>query len=139
MIPVKQTILHDPANGLHGNCLSAVLASLLHMPIEHVPVFTKPHTWTRDLNAWLKQFGLCYWLITPESFIDMCKHHGVSQCHHEVGGPSKRHNDVDHACVGRDGAVVFDPHPSNEGLGEVTSIGIFIALDPWRLAEKHHG
>ena len=26
MTPTKQTVLHDPANGLHGNCLSAVLA-----------------------------------------------------------------------------------------------------------------
>ncbi len=34
MKPTKQTVLHDPANGKHGNCLSAVLASLLHLPIE---------------------------------------------------------------------------------------------------------
>ena len=38
MIPTTQTILHDPDNGKIGNCLSAVLASLLHLPIELVPL-----------------------------------------------------------------------------------------------------
>ena len=60
MKPTKQTILHDPAKGLHGNCLSAVLASLLHLPIEDVPLFITPETWVKDLNAWLRPFGLAY-------------------------------------------------------------------------------
>lgn len=55
MKPTKQTVLHDPANGKHGNCLSAVLASLLHLPIEDVPVFSEPHPkWQQDLNEWLR-------------------------------------------------------------------------------------
>ena len=36
---VKQTIEHDPESGNWGNCFSAVLASLLDIPIEDVPVF----------------------------------------------------------------------------------------------------
>ena len=31
---VKQTIEHDPESGNWGNCFSAVLASLLDIPIE---------------------------------------------------------------------------------------------------------
>ena len=37
---VKQTIEHDPESGNWGNCFSAVLASLLDIPIEDVPVFS---------------------------------------------------------------------------------------------------
>jgi hypothetical protein len=50
MIPVKQTVLHDPANGKVGNCFSAVLSSLLHIPIEDIPMFQDPLNWIKDLN-----------------------------------------------------------------------------------------
>ena len=132
MKPTKQTVLHDPANGKHGNCLSAVLASLLHLPIEDVPVFSEPHPkWQQDLNEWLRPFGLAYLQIGR--FDEWCAEVGVKGCHHEVAGPTKRSNDVLHACVGVDGVPVFDPHPDDTGLTEVQSSGVFIALEPWRV------
>jgi len=37
--PVKQTIIHNPDNGMYGDCFRACVASLLEKPIEKVPHF----------------------------------------------------------------------------------------------------
>lgn len=132
MNPTKQTVLHDPANGKHGNCFSAVLASLLHLPIEDVPVFSSPAPkWQQELNAWLRPFGLAYMQIG--TFDEWCADLNISGCYCEVGGKTNRHADVSHACVGRDGMPILDPHPDDTGLTEVEASGVFIVLEPWRL------
>ena len=131
MTPVKQTILHDPANGLHGNCLSAVIAALLHMPIENVPLFIVPGTWVKDLNTWLRQFGLAYCMV--EDFDCHIDAYGIEGLWHEVSGNTSRSKDVTHACVAKDGVMVFDPHPENSGLTKITCHGFFIALEPWKV------
>lgn len=134
MKPTKQTILHDPANCLHGNCLSAVLASLLHIPIETIPTFYDPDNWLKDLNAWLRPYGLAYMSWSAENFPDTLAAFGITGMHHELGGRTKRFSDVGHACVAVDGELVFDPHPSNDGLNDgIESCGVFIALRPWEL------
>lgn len=138
MIPTKQTVLHDPANGLHGNCLSAVLASLLHLPIDEVPLFVTPDTWVKDLNAWLRPFGLAYCMVEYfECHIDA---YGIEGMWHEVSGNTIRSKDVMHACVAKDGEFVFDPHPDETGLTKINCHGFFIALEPWRALthEAHH-
>lgn len=135
MKPTKQTILHDPENGKHGNCLSAVLASLLHLPIEVVPVFSNPDTWLRDLNLWLRPKGLAFLQISfPDGWLAQC---GVEGCYHEVSGGSPRSNDVCHACVGVDGTVVFDPHPDNTKLVGTLVHGMFVALRPWEVSRTN--
>lgn len=136
MNPTKQTILHDPANGQHGNCLSAVLASLLHLEIDEVPVFQDNETWVKDMNAWLKAYGLAYLSFPVKGYEGMLESLGIKGLHHEIGGMTNRFSDVCHSCIGEDGKLVFDPHPSNEGLNAgVESYGVFIALRPWELAE----
>ena len=133
MIEVKQTILHDPANGLHGNCLSAVLASLLRLPIEEVPIFSDERTWIKDLNAWLKPKGLAYLSFPGSDFPEMFAEFGITGVYHELGGTTSRFTYFGHACVGYNGSLVFDPHPSNNGLDIVDSCGVFIALQPWKV------
>lgn len=134
MIPTKQTVLHDPANGLHGNCLSAVLASLLHIPIDTVPTFSDPARWLKDLNIWLRPRGLAYLTFPIKSFDETLAIFGIEGLHHEIGGMTKRFTDVGHSCVAQDGNVVFDPHPSDDGLNMgIESSGVFIALRPWEI------
>ena len=136
MNQVKQTILHDPENGKHGNCLSAVLASLLHIHIEDVPIF-KEDTWLKDLNAWLRQFGLAYLSFPDSGFHTTLDHFGIHGLHHEIGGTTNRFTDVGHSCVAVDGLLVFDPHPSDDGLNTgIESHGIFVALCPWQLTRS---
>lgn len=135
MIPVTQTVLHDPEKGLQGNCLSAVLASLLHMPIASIPVFSDPVHWLKDMNAWLRPHGLAYLSFPAEGFDEMLVNFGIEGLHHEIAGMTTRFADVAHACVAQDGRLVFDPHPSRDGLSAgVDSHGIFIVLEPWRVS-----
>jgi hypothetical protein len=132
MTPTKQTILHDPENGLHGNCFSAVLASLLHLPIETIPVFSDPDHWVKDLNAWLRPHGLAYLSFPDPAFSHTLSNFGIEGLHHEIGGMTTRWKDVGHSCVAEDGRLVFDPHPSDDGLNAgVETNGIFVALAPW--------
>lgn len=129
MIKTKQTVLHNPEAGVDGNCFSAVLASLLHLRIEMVPIFTGP-SWRHDVNRWLRKHGLAY--IQLRDFETACGDFGISGCHHEIGGTTTRRNDCLHAVVGVDGVPVFDPHPDDTGLAEIQDCGVFIALEPWR-------
>lgn len=134
MIPTKQTVLHDPDNGKIGNCFSAVLASLLHLPIEEVPLFVDPDTWLQDLNKWLKQFGLAFMVIS--NLEDVLNGHEIEGLWHEVSGKSSRSHDIFHSCIGYEGKVYFDPHPDSTGLHEIHSCGVFVALEPWICTEK---
>lgn len=136
MIKVQQTIEHDPDNGKWGNCFSAVLASLLHLPIEDIPVFCKLGTWERDLNTWLRPYGLAF--IQIRNMEEVCEVAGIQGWHHEVYGTTVRGGDVLHANVGVDGRPVFDPHPDSTGLVNVAGYGVFIALEPWRIAGALH-
>ena len=136
MIPTNQTILHDPENGINGNCFSAVLASLLHLDINDVPVFTGEYPeWQEHLNEWLRPYGLAY--IQLVDFKEYCETVNIKECHHEISGTTNRFNDVNHACVGYDGVVQFDPHPSKDGLSKTLASGVFIILEPWRII--NHG
>lgn len=132
MNPTKQTILHDPKNGKHGNCFSAVLASLLHVDIETIPVFKDPHTWRTELNVWLRPFGLAY--MSVNGFRDYASDNGIQDLWHETAGLTSRSNEVLHACVSKDCTVVFDPHPDDTGLATIEEHGVFIALRPWETA-----
>lgn len=135
MIPVQQTILHDPSKGQHGNCLSAVLASLLHLDIAYIPVFGE-ETWVQDLNAWLRPHGLAYFLVS--GFPEYVKYFGIQGCYHEIAVASTRHVDTDHAIVAVDGVPVFDPHPDGDSLGQPVKLaGLFVALEPWKVSEAH--
>jgi len=129
MIPTDQTILHDPANGVHGNCFSAVLASLLHLPVESVPVFVG-RFWQAEVNAWLRPMGLAYVEISTNP--DWCAANDIRGMHHELAGVSPRNAEVLHATVAVDGEMVHDPHPDRSGLGEgERTFGLLIALRPW--------
>jgi hypothetical protein len=131
MIEVKQNTLHDPDNGQHGDCLSAVLASLLHLPIESIPVFSNEDTWVKELNTWLYPFGLAYFLL--DNLAEALEVYGIHGLWHDVSGNTTRSTDVEHACVAHDGVMMFDPHPDETGLTKVTSYGIFVVLEPWKV------
>lgn len=136
MIPVTQTVLHDPDNGRFGNCFSAVLASLLHLPIDQVPSFydsrdTNDTQWIGRVNDWLRPYGLGYVSIDA-SLAALMPEIKLSDVHHEIGGNTSRHAETLHSCVGADGSVAFDPHPDATGLTRVRSLGMFVALQPWQ-------
>lgn len=135
MIPTTQTKFRDDATGERGNCVSAVVASLLHLPIESVPMFVSPD-WRRELNEFLRPYGLAFLALDQEDPARLRVVHGIEGLYHASFGTSPRNANVRHACVGVDGDVAFDPHPDRSGLDPAHKIddypGVFVVLEPWR-------
>lgn len=122
MIEVDQTTFGFPG----GNCFSACLASLLHLPIDDVPYFMHDDRWFDRLEDWLGRRG-----FYPVSF----KLGGswVPQGLHILSGHSPRKPDdakALHSVVARRDLVVHDPHPSRAGLLSHDDVVILVPIDP---------
>lgn len=129
---VEQTRLHNPPESV-GNCFQAVLAGLLRIPIESVPTFRESRPWQHAVNAWLRQFGLQWMPLDGNDYPGECLRFGISGTWHEIAGKSPR-GSGGHSCAAKDGALEWDPHPSEIGLdGPVWWHGVFIAMRPWEV------
>lgn len=117
MTPVDQTRFYDPTLPVHqqrGNCLQAVIASLLDLPLDTVPHFVQDHVDTDGARNW--------W----NTMIDYVRSHGWGLHgatlethpgeHLMVSGPSPRGAGVHHVVIYRDRVMVHDPHPDRTGL-----------------------
>lgn len=134
MEPKKQQSLHDPEKGITGDCFSAVLASLLHIPVSYVPIFTgDDNQWIRDLNKWLAPFNLAY--LPMDANLNL-EYLGISGMFHEVAGPSPRFPSLLHSVVAEDSVPIHDPHPTNLMLPRLDHVGIFIVLEPWKTLSR---
>jgi len=133
MRPVDQTTFGVPG----GNCFSACIASILELPISEVPYFM-PETieeWEADKKRSLGESP--YYA----KFVAWCGAHGfwplVFGARDDIvippdawtilGGQSPRGS---HSVVGRGGVMVFDPHPSRDGIAKAEDVTVLIPLDP---------
>lgn len=100
MIPQVQSRV-----GKRGRCFNACLASILELPEASVPDFDEDDYW-QSVDDWLSKFGLYYRQvpldIAPVGW-------------HTVEGTSPRGGQ--HAVVGYNGEMVWDPHPE-DGTGK---------------------
>lgn len=135
MKPVKQAIAHDPAKGINGDCFRAVIASLLELPIEEVPHFIHdglddPNTWYVRLTEWLRPRGLAYLEhdVSADGGEGWRKYFAGQNVnlYHAITGPSPRFKGEMHCVVGRNGEVVFDPHPEASGVPSHMLYGLLI-------------
>lgn len=119
MKPVDQEFLHQPEVGQYGDCQRAVIASLLDLPIAEVPHFLQlakgdPVEYWEGLQLFVASKGFALLTVPAKSGAAFFgRAHGFF---HEISGPSPRGNGTNHAVVGFDGRIVFDPHPSRAGL-----------------------
>lgn len=117
MIPVDQTSFGVP----NGNCFSACIASILHMPIADVPSFCKHEDWWERLTAWLQPHGYYPTIIrhnpewTPQGF-------------HVLSGKSPR-GDFQHSVVALGPDIIHDPHPSRLGIEDRRDIVLLVPID----------
>lgn len=118
-----QTVLdHDPENEKIGDCTSAVLASILDMPIDEIPHFQKTY-WNdsdacdRAIDKWLAARGMML-IPLPGPALLCLVHARQTQCVHIIAGYTKGQGDViiPHAVVGMNGKIFHDPHPASPGL-----------------------
>lgn len=147
MIPIKQTKVSIKSKSgetvQNGNCFAAAIASMLEIPITEVPnveVFFQfdGMYWHEVMDEFLRLKG--YELVTDSRF--MCFHPELidksngndewladaslelKDQYYFVSGLSSR--GVRHICIFKNGQMVHDPHPSNDGL---ETLEIFQTLD----------
>ena len=125
MTPVRQTIfVADHPKG-YGNCLSAAIASILDLPIGEVIDTTSDEV--RDTGFW----GPIYrWLAAHGWRVEHC---GVGDQRlsgvYSIGyGPSPR-GKFSHAVVCKNGVMVWDPHPSDDGVLRITHHDLLVPAD----------
>ncbi|MHB1953445.1 MAG: hypothetical protein ACYCOU_06810 [Sulfobacillus sp.] len=135
MIPVDMLWVHDPENGIVGDCFRACIASILELPAVSVPHFgaidyasdnttNQTFEYLRELHDWLRPRGLAYmtqvWHGNPPEYFREIEPFGFD-CYHILSGMS--HRGFMHAVVARNGLIVHDPHPSRAGLSEPSEDG----------------
>ena len=115
---VTQTILADPERKhVHGNCLQAAVASIFGLPLEAVPSFVQFTWWEGALKLWARGYG-----VDPQWHEGSEPPQGLAL----VLGTSPR--GFGHAVVGLAGEILFDPHPSRDGL---TAIEAAVTFPSW--------
>lgn len=120
---VTQTITYDPdreADGIYGNCLQAAVASLLDKPLDAVPHFSAFLWWNEALTLWARGEG---YLVEGERTDTIPDRLCI------VGGKSPR--GVPHVCVAEHGEILWDPHPSRDGLVTITEATWFVEHEPY--------
>lgn len=110
MKPVTQTITIGDGSGRPGNCLQAAVASLLDLDLDEVPHFIE----CGEDEDWLER------LVT----------FGAGRGYRVVYRPDpvmfglafgRSPRDAAHAVVCLDGEIVWDPHPSRDGLVSISN------------------
>jgi hypothetical protein len=123
MIPLKQTIFSNPEGTVHGNCFPTCIACILDLQISDIPLL-KGSDWFIELYYFLRERGYEY-IGTPgfDEFHESIKNkiyyppfQGVDG-YYIVGGKSHRtYVDRGHSVIFKEGKMVHDPHPDNNGL-----------------------
>lgn len=126
MIPVDQTVLGASDSNNLGNCLYAAAASILEVPLDRFPPFTRDgkQWWDQFLDA-IRPFGYTaiqysngqdgYPAIEPKGY-------------HIASGISPR--GFYHATVALDGKMVHDPHPDRTGIDRIRRFYLMLPLAP---------
>ena len=113
MVPVKQDIFFNDIKGRRGNCFQAAIASILELPLNHVPHFAElDDTWFDMACHFIKQYGFdiydCYAEELPY----------IKGSYVLVIGKSER--GCNHSVIYQNGKLVHDPHFSNAGVIDIS-------------------
>jgi len=129
----RQTILHDDDQGQAGNCLQAAVASYLDWDsmdaVPHFLRYSKHENDDPDDLWWLAYAGFAA-LLTPSHvlmFEDVTE--VPSEGKFIVTGKSPR-GEFCHVVVYENGKLLWDPHPSDDGIDDVRRIEWFAPVAP---------
>jgi hypothetical protein len=121
---VTQTVFASPELnevGVYGNCIQAAVASLLGRPLDAVPHFGAFDDWEAALRLWARGEDLLVQRVDPDTVV------GPDEERRLLFGTSPR--GYGHVVVGSaEAGVLWDPHPSRDGLIEVTGVIRLIPL-----------
>ena len=104
MIPIKQKNLHNPQQGIVGDCYRACICSLLEISDEGVENFVENPDYPMNVVNFLKDKGFRIRHDTqPPKDIEFYIANGISP------------RGVRHSVIHSNGQLAHDPHPSNAG------------------------
>lgn len=121
MIYLTQTVMHDPENGIHGDCMRTALACLLELPVDTVPHFLHDgcdgEVFSRRIDEFLETLDLALLAIpfedTPVNVM-MSMESTNPDTRFLLSGLSPR--GINHVVVAMNSEIIHDPHPSRAGL-----------------------
>lgn len=94
-----------------GNCLAAVIASIMHIPnpedVFQTQLYFHQDDWSVLLDDWLATQGWEMGWLTK---------HQYDGSYYFVSGLSPRGNNIYHICIYQNGKLWHDPHPSGDGI-----------------------
>jgi hypothetical protein len=122
--PQRQTIFTADHPKGYGNCQSAAMASVLDLPIAEVIDTTsdevRDNGFWKPISDWLKARGMKMVNVNPSNPLLVGAY--------SIGyGKSPRGN-FNHAVVCKNGVMVFDPHPSDDGVVELNNHDIIMPI-----------
>jgi len=119
MIPVKQTKFTSKDGMIHGNCMAACLASLFEVNIKDVPALGDMPVgeWHIPFYEFLNKHGYDS-LGVEEDIKEMNNYNGVDGFFMVAGKSPRSYVENGHAVIYKNGKIIHDPHPSNDGIGE---------------------
>jgi hypothetical protein len=120
MIPITQTIFVNDPEGRYGNCLQAVIASVVEKPLEEVPHFAEMAD-----DVWFD--ATCKFLNNHGFDVHDCEQEEIPHVKDNyvlVIGKSPR--EVSHIVIYQNGQMVHDPHPSQAGLLTITWSAVLV-------------
>ncbi len=115
-----QTKLHDPENGIRGNCMMTCYACYLDLDVSQVPPIellfdAKPQPfWYEMLEYWLANY--CYRKsigLSEDPYLT----NGYDD-YYFAWGKTNRGN-WHHQVIFKEGKLFHDPHPDGTGLTEI--------------------
>ena len=118
MIPINQRNLHDPKNGVIGDCQKAAVASILELPYDAVPHFVEQSESVDDyfvrVREWCAENGMTYiWFffaVDPRPFMADWN----PDIYYIMGGMSG--NGFPHSVVCKGGMMIHDPGVNKPGI-----------------------
>ena len=121
MTPLKQRNLHNPEEGIWGDCHRAAVASMLDLPIDEVPHFGDGGPDGEEFNSRIQAFLLSRGLTRIQipysgklEDVHLTLKHQNPDTHYFLGGHSK--TGVDHTVVCLNGEIVHDPSLNESGI-----------------------
>lgn len=121
MLKHRQLFHHDPANGVHGDCMRTAIACLLEVSPQDVPHFLHDGcdgaTFIDRIDEYLAEQGLVLVAIpfmdTPANVMDSMMNTNPN-IRYLISGQSER--GIDHVVIACNGKIIWDTHHSDAGL-----------------------
>lgn len=143
----KQLFLHDPENGIYGDCMRTAVACLLGIPADYIPHFNDrsdgrdDDTVTRMYNNWMRSRGLAC-ITTYYQGTEDLETVQINANMHSFGLPymlsGTSRTGVDHVVICHKGKIIWDPSKTDAGIVGPLKSGLWLIEYLVKPLETYH-